>query len=115
MRRLALIVPLALLLSSCANFSWDKAPKEVAPGEIDVEALVAEYETTAYWRSVRARSDGRANAIGRDMGSIVNVFDRYFLNYSASDPYVNYPSDIGWLEHTGRMGVNLLPLGIFSK
>ena len=41
MRRLALIVPLAFLLSSCASFSWEKAPKEIAPGEIDVEALVA--------------------------------------------------------------------------
>lgn len=115
MRRLALIVPLAFLLSACANFSWNKAPKEIGPGEIDVDALVAEYETTAYWRGVRARSDGRANAFGRGLGSIANVLDRYLLNYSASDPYVNYPSETGWLEHTGRFGVDMITLGIFSK
>lgn len=115
MSRLALTLPLALTLASCSTFTWEKAPKDISSGEIDVDALVAEYETNAYWRSVRARSDGRANAFGRDMGSIVDVFDRYFLNYSVTDPYVNYPSDTGWLEHTGRFGVDMVTLGIFSK
>ena len=115
MSRLALTIPLAFTLAACSTFTWDKAPKDIGTGEIDVDALVSEYETAAYWRSVRARSDGRANAFGRDMGSIVDVFDRYFLNYSTNDPYVNYPSDTGWLEHTGRFGVDMLTLGILSK
>ena len=115
MRRLALIVPLAFLLASCTSFSWSGATETSPSGEIDVDALVAEYEANRYWGSVRARSDGRANAFGRDLSSIVSVFDRYFLNYSVSDPYVNYPSDIGWLEHTGRFGVDMVTLGAFSK
>ncbi len=114
MRRLALIVPLALSLAAC-GFTWDKAPRQPSPGEVDVAALVAEYETNTYWRSVRARSDGRANAFGRGMSNIVSVFDRYFLNYSVDDPYVNYPSDVGALEHTGRFGIDMVTLGVFSK
>ena len=114
MRRLALIVPVAFLLASC-SFSWSGATKTSPSGEIDVAALVAEYEAGKYWGSVRSRSDGRANAFGRSMNSIVSAFDRYFLNYSVTDHYVNYPSDIGWLEHTGRFGVDMVTLGIFSK
>ena len=115
MRRLALIVPLAFLLASCSGFTWQKAPKTSAPGEIDVASLVAQYETSKYWQEVRTRSDGRANAFGRGMGSIVDFFDRYFLNYSPTDPEVNYPSDTGWLEHTGRFTVDMVTLGVFSK
>ncbi len=78
-------------------------------------ALVAEYESASYWGSVNARSMGRSNAFGRGLDNIVSVFDRYFLNYSASDPTVNHPSNTGWLEHTGQFGVNMVTLGIFSR
>ena len=115
MRTLALTVSLTFLLTACTSFSWTGASKEPVSGELDVAALASEYETKSYWRSVRSRSDGRANAFGRGVGNIVSVFDRYFLNYSVNDPFVNYPSDIGALEHTGRFGIDMVTLGIFSK
>ncbi len=106
MRQLALVLCL-LPLAACSSFAWegqggDLTAEQKNRGIKDVAALSSKYETESYFRGLRRRSDGINNAFGRDLGSITTFFDRHFWNYDPNDPTVNYPSETGKIEHTGR-------------
>ena len=110
MSKLALILPLALMCS--CQMTWrgqggGVTPEQAARGIKDPTALVREYETESYWRGVRRRMDGRANALGRDLNSIATTVDRQFFNYSPSDPYVNFSSSVGTTDHLLRFATQL--------
>ena len=72
----------------------------------DVYALSTAYETNAYFSDLRHRQMGRANAFGRDMRSISVTIDRHFFNYSTEDPYVNFETDTGYLDHVLRFSLS---------
>jgi hypothetical protein len=110
MRKFALVLTVLPLFAACQNFGWEGAgggvsPEQKARGIQDVSALATAHETESYFRSVRRRSDGLNNAFGRDLGSMLDFWDRHFWNYDKNDPYVNYPSDTTRLEHLGRLGL----------
>jgi hypothetical protein len=107
MRKLIVVLPLVALTWSCSNFGWrgsgtGVSEEQAREGIKDYYTLNSEYETEQFWKSVRARRDGRVNAFGRDLGRIQDIFDRYFFNYSPTDPYVNYPTQQTLLSQTGR-------------
>lgn len=112
MRTPVLVLSL-LALCSCSSFTW-KGQKsglsedEKRRGLEDFTALTRQYETETYFRRLRARADGRANAFGRDLSSIQETVDRHFFNYSPDDPYVNHPTEVGVLGHMGRFGTTFL-------
>lgn len=111
MRKFALVLTILPVLAACQNFGWEGAggkisPEQKARGIKDVQALSSAHETESFFRGVRRRSDGLNNAFGRDLMSIQSFWDRYFWNYDANDPYVNYPSDTTRLEHVGRFGLS---------
>lgn len=83
MRKLALVLlllPVLLPMTACSTSS--------------------QYDSDVYFQNLRRRTDGMNNAFGRDLGKIQSFIDRYFWNYNANDPYVNYPSDTTKLDHT---------------
>lgn len=114
----ALFASLALL-TSCSTFSWKGQGSEVAPtdaarGIKDVPTLNKEYETEKFFAAVRRRMDGRSNAFGRDLDSITATIDRHLFNYSADDPYVNFPTEYDLLDHSLRTAVKTvtpMPIG----
>jgi hypothetical protein len=111
MRKLALVLTILPVLAACKNFGWEGAggtmsDEQKARGIKDVQALSSAHDTENFWRGARRRSDGLNNAFGRDLMAIQSFWDRYFMNYDASDPYVNYPSDTTRLEHLGRFGMS---------
>ncbi|GAB4156137.1 MAG: hypothetical protein Fur0037_24440 [Planctomycetota bacterium] len=111
MRKSALVITLVPLLAACQNFGWNGqggtlSPEQKARGLMDVHALSSKHETETFFRGVRRRSDGLNNAFGRDLAAIQGFWDRYFWNYDANDPYVNFPSDTTRLEHIGRFGLS---------
>lgn len=110
MRKFALVLAL-LPMAACSTFGWDGQGAGVTKeqqqrGIKDVTALANKYETQAFFRSVRRRSDGRNNAFGRDLMNITDFFDRHLWNYDASDPYINFPSNTTKFEHIGRFGLS---------
>lgn len=110
MRKFAFVLAL-LPMAACSTFGWDGqgaglTKEQRQRGIKDVAALANSYETQAFFRSVRRRSDGRNNAFGRDLMSISNFFDRHLWNYNENDPYINFPSNTTKLEHIGRFGLN---------
>ncbi|MDP6929934.1 MAG: hypothetical protein QF412_09565 [Planctomycetota bacterium] len=113
MRKLLAIVPLAFLLASCGSFTWKGqgggvSDEQAARGIRDVEYLTRAYDTETYFRSLRRRKDGRANAFGRDLSAIQSTIDRHIFNYSPGDPSVNYESDVGVGDHVMRFGTTFL-------
>ena len=113
MRKLVLLLPLILSAVSCQGFTWEGqgaglTDAQRAAGVKDLNALAREYETRTYFAGLRRRLDGRANAFGRDLASIQSSFGRHFLNYSESDPYVNYPSSTTSLGHLGRFSTTFV-------
>ena len=108
MRKLVLLLPLIVATTACSSFSWqgkqssNLTDEQKAAGIKDIRALEDEYESTTHWAAMRRRGDGRRNAFGRGLNNISETFGRHFLNYSKHDPYVNYPSNVGYLQHTGR-------------
>lgn len=113
------IVSLALL-SSCA-FSWKGQSSEVSAqdasrGLKDVPTLTKQYETQKLFAGLRRRMDGRSNAFARDMDSIVSTLDRHMFNYSADDPYVNFPTEYSILDHSLRTAVKVVtPLPLVQE
>jgi len=100
-------------MAACSTFGWDGqggglTKEQKDRGIKDVTALVNQYETQSFFRSVRRRVDGRNNAFGRDLMSITNFVDRHVWNYDANDPYVNFPSRTTKLEHFGRFGLHTM-------
>jgi hypothetical protein len=98
-------------MAACSTFGWEGQGAGVTQeqqqrGIKDVAALANKYETQAFFRSVRRRSDGRNNAFGRDLMNITDFLDRHLWNYDASDPYINFPSNTTKFEHIGRFGLN---------
>ena len=111
MRKILVALPLAFLMASCSTMTWSgqgPSRSDSERGAIDVDELTRRYETAKFWRSVRARRDGRVNAFGRDLAAIQNTLDRHFFNYSVTDPSVNYPTDLTIIDHVGRLGVQTL-------
>ena len=109
MRTLALIL-LLCCVPACST-TWKGAGSGITPeqkqrGIKDVYALSTAYETQAYFSDLRRRQMGRANAFGRDLRSIGVTFDRHFFNYSPNDPYVNYETDTGYLDHLMRFAIS---------
>ncbi len=107
MRKLVLLVPLLLATTACQGFTWKGqgaglTEEQSSLGVRDVDSLAREYETRTYFAGLRRRMDGTTNAFARDLASIQSSFGRHFLNYSAGDPYVNYPTDMTSLGHLGR-------------
>ena len=102
MRILALLAVLCLL-TSC--ITWKGAgistlsAQQQEMGLQDVNVLARNYEINKYWKDTRHRYEGRNNALGRGLGNIQATFDRHFWNYSRTDPYVNYQSDVTTTEH----------------
>ena len=108
MRKTLLALPLILGMASCANFTWQGQGSDQSAGGRrvkDIAELNRQYETTRLWSSVRARRDGRVNAFGRDLASLMDTLDRHLFNYSPSDPAVNFPTDLTLVDHIGRIGV----------
>ena len=106
MRTLALALCI-LPVAACSSFTWSGHGsglnnEQRERGLQDVTALSNKYESEAFYREVRRRSDGRNNAFGRDLMMINDFIDRHFWNYDANDPAVNYPSDTTKFEHLGR-------------
>jgi len=106
MRTFALAL-LLLPLAACSSFTWSGhgtglTDEQKQNGLKDVTALSNKYETEAFFRDVRRRSDGRNNAFGRDLMAIQDFIDRHFWNYDPNDPSVNYPSSTTKFEHLGR-------------
>ncbi len=106
MRTLALLVCLSFL-TSCNTFTWKGQGSGLTAAQQqanikDIDGLSREYENHRYFRDLARRSDGRANAFGRDLRSIQATVDRHFFNYSTMDPYVNYKTDLGVSDHTLR-------------
>lgn len=98
------------LLASCSSFSWqgrssDKSMADASRGLKDLPTLTQEYETSKFFAGVRRRMDGRSNAFSRDMDNISTLIDRHFFNYSADDPYVNFPTEYGPVDVTLRTAV----------
>lgn len=109
MRKSHLAVPLLLLSMSCSTFTWKgHSPANETPGVRDIGELSSSYETETLWKSVRARRDGRVNALGRDLEHIQDLIDRHIFNYSPNDPYVNYPTDKTVLDPFTEFGVGLI-------
>ena len=111
--RTPLLVLSFLALASCGSFTWEGqkaglSEDEAQRGIQDFSALARQYETETYFRSVKRRGDGRANAFGRDMQAIQDTIDRHFFNYSTDDPYVNHATETGILGHLGRFGTTFL-------
>lgn len=107
MRKLALLVPLILATTACQGFTWrgqgsGLTDEQAALGVKDIDALAREYDTRTYWAGLRRQMDGRSNAFRRDLANVQSAFGRHFLNYSADDPYVNYPTDRTSAGHLGR-------------
>ena len=114
MRKLAIVLTLLPLLGACKNFGWggsnssNLTEEQKRHGLKDVATLSSEHEQQVYFQSVRQRIDGRSNALGRDLGDIINFWDKYFWNYDRNDPYVNYPTNTTQLEQVGRFGLNVV-------
>ena len=109
MRTLALTL-LVCCLPSCA-MSWEGAGSGLTKDQlqrdiVDVSALASDYEAKVYFTDLRRRQDGRANAFGRDLRQIGVTIDRHFFNYSPNDPYVNYETDTGYLDHMMRFALS---------
>jgi hypothetical protein len=110
MRKFALVLAL-LPMAACSTFGWDGqgagiTQEQQERGIKDVAALANEYDTQAFFRGVRRRSDGRNNAFGRDLTSISRFIDRHIWNYDENDPYINFPSRTTKVEHVGRFALN---------
>ncbi len=121
MRKLVVLLALAIASSSCSSFTWrglgsDLSEEDRERGIKDIGALTREYESETYWRGVRARRDMLVNAWGRDFRAISTLIDRHVFNASATDPSINHPTDSNYLRHTlafgfdytGRIGLALL-------
>ena len=111
MRKLAIVLTLLPLLGACKNFSWggtndNLTEEQKRHGIVPVSTLANQHESQVFFASVRQRIDGRSNALGRDLGDIVDFWDKYFWNYDRNDPYVNYPTNTTQLEQVGRFGLN---------
>lgn len=87
-----------------AGITADQANSDIK----DVTALANAYEAQAYFSDLRRRQSGRANAFGRDLRSIGVFTDRHFFNYSVNDPYVNYDTDTGYIDHMLRFGLSTI-------
>lgn len=110
MRKNALAFALLPMLGACQSFGWSGAgagvtPEQAERGIMDPTALADANDTETFFASLRRRRDGRTNAFGRDLLKITDFIDRHFFNYSADDPYVNYPSSTTMVDHIGRFGV----------
>ncbi len=96
LRRLAktLVCATLLLTASCNTFSWQGrglvSDEQEALGVKDVKALERDYDTQRYWSSVRRDMSGRWAAASRGFDSIVESFDRNFLNYDRDDTYMRH-------------------------
>lgn len=98
------------LLASCGSFTWrgqsgDLSGTDASRGLKDVATLTKDYETARFFTGLRRRMDGRSNAFNRDLESLTSTIDRHFFNYSADDPYVNFPTEYGPIDHTLRTAV----------
>jgi hypothetical protein len=111
MHKSLLAVPLALMLASCSSFTWKGQRTGVTRdqsgrGIVSVEELRRGYESERFWSSVKARGDGRINALGRDLGRVLDTIDRHVFNYSTTDPAVNHPTDLSVVDQFGRFGLS---------
>lgn len=94
-------------LASCGAFTWkgrsgDTSTADASRGLKDVATLTSEYETDKFFSGLRRRMDGRSNAFSRDLDSITATIDRHLFNYSVDDPYVNFPTEYGPIDHSLR-------------
>ena len=121
MRKLAVLLPLALLSFSCSSFTWQGQSAGVTEeqkerGLKDIATLTREYETENYWAGMRAKRDMLVNAWGRDFAAITTTIDRHLFNASPTDPSIAFPTESNYLDHTvgfgldysARMGLALL-------
>lgn len=97
-------------LASCNSFTWrgqssDVPATDASRGIKDVPTLTKDYETAKFFSGLRRRMDGRSNAFARDLDSITTTIDRHFFNYSVDDPYVNFPTEYGPVDHSLRTAV----------
>jgi hypothetical protein len=100
-------------LTACSAFTWQGQRSSVSPADAsrglkDLPTLTQEYETAKFFTGVRRRMDGRANAFGRDLDNITALVDRHFFNYSADDPYVNFPTEYGPVDNSLRSMVKIM-------
>ena len=121
MRKLAML-PLLLgvsLFASCANYTWrgqgaDVTPEEREQGFVGVDKLAAAWERERTFKQARRGADGFVNSFGRDLDHILSTFSRHVLNYSETDPFVNYPTNSSLVGETlgfgMSTGVRLLPI-----
>jgi hypothetical protein len=122
MRKSLIALPLVLLMASCSTFTWKGqrsgvTDDQAARGIKDVAELTRQYETEKFWSSVRARRDGRVNALSRDFNRIQNTIDRHLFNYSPTDPFVNHRTNEDVWTTTGQFGTSVISRGLvpFSR
>ncbi len=105
MRKLVLVASLSLLVlpfAACSSVKSDHSSMSVE----DIASMDADFESEVRSRERERRTAGRANAFGRSLTRITNFVDKYFWNYDVNDPYVNHPTRVGTLSHTGRFLVD---------
>jgi hypothetical protein len=116
MSKLSALALSALLASSCITWkgqSGEVTATDASRGLKDVPTLTREYENARFFTALRRRFDGRSNAFQRDLESLTSTIDRHFFNYSVDDPYVNFPTEFGPVDHvlgTAVTTVTPLPL-----
>jgi len=102
MRKLVLVASLSLLVLPFAACNSTNNSMSVD----DIARLDSDFESEVRTRERERRTAGRANAFGRSLTRITNFVDKYFWNYDVNDPYVNHPTRVGTLRHTGRFLVD---------
>lgn len=98
MRTLAIVALVSLLGACSSTESHSNAPNgsSASDGRITLESIQEmrhNYENQRRLAAFDRRTDGRTNALNRDLGHITNTIDRHLFNYSPTDPYVNVPTD----------------------
>ena len=119
MRKLALILPLTLVLGACQNFTWQGqnaglSQEDAAMGLKDVATLEREYQNERSWSELRRSIDRRTNALTSGFASVWTTFDRHLFNASPGDPSIDYPTDQNYFTGTlwsagAGLSQNVLP------
>ena len=105
MRKFAFILPLALVLGACSNFTWQgqnaNLSKEAAEmGLKDVATLEREYQEQRSWGEMRRAIDRRTNALSYGFTNMWNVLDRHVFNASPGNPAIDHPTDENYFSAT---------------
>ncbi|MCC6781694.1 MAG: hypothetical protein IT457_02540 [Planctomycetes bacterium] len=105
MRKIAIILPLSLVLGACSSFTWqgqnaNLSPEAAEMGLKDVATLEREYQNERSWGELRRAVDRRTNALNNGLGNVWTTIDRHLFNASAGDPSIDHPTDQNYFSAT---------------